>query len=322
MLQKRSFLPVAAGLIIIGLCSYYALYVLEMRTGRGQVKINHGLKLEDAYHRVVAVDTIPSRVISVAPNITEIIFALGEGKRLVGRTDYCDYPAEAASIESIGNITEPNMEKIVSLNPDIVIASTHFQKETLDKLEDLGIKVAILKGEESFDGLYHLICQVGQVLHSDRKATELVSDLQKRVADIVLKVQKAPKLKVFYLIFYGDSGFYTAGQDTFIGNMIAMAGGDNVAADSKGWQYSIEKLVEKDPDILICSKFYHAKEVLEKTPGFKDMRAVKDGKLLEIDHNLLDRQGPRLVEGLETLARLLHPEIFGVGQGGYLDYDL
>lgn len=106
MLQKRSFLPVAAGLIIIGLCSYYALYVLEMRTGRGQVKINHGLKLEDAYHRVVAVDTIPSRVISVAPNITEIIFALGEGKRLVGRTDYCDYPAEAASIESIGNRAE------------------------------------------------------------------------------------------------------------------------------------------------------------------------------------------------------------------------
>lgn len=316
MLQKRSFFPITVGALIIGLCLYYALHAPVTRTGRGQVKINQGLELEDAYHRVIAIDTIPSRVISVAPNLTEIIFALGEGKRLVGRTDYCDYPAEAASIESIGNITEPNIEKIVALNPDFVIASTHFQKETLDKLENLGIKVAILKGEESFDGLYHLIRQVGQVLHSERKATELVLDLQKRVADIVLKVEQAPKLKVFYLIFYGDSGFYTAGQDTFIGNIVAMAGGDNVAADSKGWQYSIEKLVAQDPDILICSKFYHAKEVLEKTAGFKEIRAVKDGKVLEIDHNLLDRQGPRLVEGLETLARLLHPEVFSAGQGG------
>ena len=322
MLQKRSFLPATVGLIIIGLLFYYALYVLETRTDRGRVYTDNGLKLEDAYHRMIAIDTIPSRVVSVAPNITEIVFALGEGKRLVGRTDYCDHPAEAASIESIGNITEPSIEKVVSLNPDIVIASTHFQKDTLDKLEDLGIKVAILKGEESFEGLYDLILQVGQVLHSRRRAAELVLDLQKKVADITLKVEKAPKLTVFYLIFYGDFGFYTAGQDTFIGNMITMAGGDNVASDSKGWQYSIEKLVEKDPDILICSKFYNAKEMLEKTPGFKELTAVRDGKLLEIDHNLLDRQGPRLVEGLETLARLLHPEIFSVRQGEYIDYGL
>lgn len=309
MLKKRSIGLVTAGLMIIGLFTYS---VMQKRTdGRRQ---NEGLYLqfEDSYHRVITMDRIPSRVISVAPNITEIIFALGKGKTLVGRTEYCDYPAEAGKIESIGTIMEPNLEKIVELNPDIVIASTHFQKGVCEKLEDMGIKVVVLDAEESFDGVYHLIKQVGKVLGSSEKAAERVSDLQKRVADITLKVDNAPKPRVYYIVFYGDSGFYTAGQDTFIGNMLKMAGGDNVAADSKGWQYSIEKLVAKDPEILICSKFYHTKEIIERAPGFRDLKAVKAGRLLEIDHNLLDRQGPRLAEGLETLARLLHPEVFGI----------
>ncbi len=310
MLKKRGIGLVAAGLII-GFVTYSAL---QTRNDRLRQDEGSHLKLEDAYHRVITIDKAPSRVVSVAPNITEIIFALGKGEMLVGRTEYCDYPTEAGGIESIGSVMEPNIEKIVALNPDIVIASTHFQKGSLKKLEDAGIKVAVLDREESFDGVYQLIRQVGQVLHSNERAAGLVSDLQKKVADITVKIANAPKPKVYYVVFYGDSGSYTAGKDTFIGNMLKMAGGDNIAADSEGWQYSIEKIVEKDPDILICSKYYHTKEVIVKSPGFKSLKAVKAGRVLEIDHNLLDRQGPRLAEGLETLARLLHPEAFNDDQ--------
>lgn len=307
MFQKRNIGLIAAGLIIVLFLSFF---VLRMNIDRSRKDEGSSLKFEDSYHRVISFDKIPSRVVSVAPNITEIIFALGKDEALVGRTEYCDYPVEAGRIESIGSITEPNIEKIVELNPDIVIASTHFQKETLKKLERLGLKVAVLKDEESFDGLYHLISQVGRLLDAEEKASQLISDLQKRVLDITEKVANSSKPKVYYVLFYGDGAFFTAGNDTFIGNLIRMAGGINAAEDSKGWQYSIEKVVEKDPEILICSKYYHSKDIIEKTPGLKDLKAVKEGRVLEIDHNLLDRQGPRLAEGLENLARLLHPEIF------------
>lgn len=308
MPKKRNLLLILVGLIIIGLHTYLTV---QNNAGRGRPDDGCSRKVIDSYQRVIAIAQEPSRVISLAPNITEIIFALGKGKTLVGRTDYCDYPEEADGIESVGNITNPNIEKIVALNPDIIIASTHFQKTALKKLEDLGLKVAVLCGEESFDGVYDTIRRVGEILCSQEKAAELITAMQNKVAHITSEVKHARKPKVYYVLFYGDGGFYTAGKGTFIGNMLTMAGGDNAAADSKGWQYSIEKLVEKEPEFLICSKFYHTKAVLERTPGFKHLQAVKEGRLLEIDHNLLDRQGPRLTEGLETLARLLHPDIFG-----------
>lgn len=307
-MKKTTFSLIAAGLIFIGFFSYWSMRSVA---GRQQQDGGHYLRFEDSYHRVITLDTIPARVVSLAPNITEIVFALGKGGALVGRTDYCDYPAEAGEIQSVGSITNPNIEKIVQLNPDIVIASTHFQKAVLTKLESLGITVAVLDGEDSFDGVYQTIEQVGKVLHSEEAAAELISEMKQKVADITSKVRNACKPKVYYVVFYGDSGFYTAGEGTFIGNMLNMAGAENAAGDFKGWQYSLEKLVEKNPDLLVCSKFYHTKEAIGGAPGFKDLKAVKEGKILEIDHNLLDRQGPRLVEGLEALARLFHPEIFG-----------
>lgn len=308
LLKKHNVIWILVGLITVGL---YLCLTVPNNAGRGEPEDDCWLRVIDSYHRVITIAQEPSRVVSLAPGITEIIFALGKGKTLVGRTDYCDYPEEAGGIESVGNIMNPSIEKIVELNPDIVIASTHFQKTVLKKLEDLGVKVAVLYGEENFDGVYDTIRQVGKILNSNEKAAQVITAMQKKVTYITSAVEHGRKPKVFYIVFYGDGGFYTAGQGTFIGNMLTLAGGDNAAADSKGWQYSIEKLVEKDPEFLICSKFYHTKSVLERTPGLKDVQAVKEGRLLEIDHNLLDRQGPRLAEGLETLARLLHPEIFG-----------
>ena len=124
------------------------------------------------------------------------------------------------------------------------------------------------------------------------------------------KVKDVSRPRVYYVVGFGEAGDFTAGGDTFIGTIIEMAGGDNVAKDLQGWQYSLEKLIEQDPDIIICSKYYDAKAGIEQAQGYKDLRAVKEGRLLEIDNNLLDRQGPRLADGLEELAKLIHPELF------------
>ena len=115
---------------------------------------------------------------------------------------------------------------------------------------------------------------------------------------------------MYYVVGFGKSGDFTAGKDTFIGNMIEIAGGKNAADDAIGWKYSVEKLVEKDPDVLICSKFFDTKKGIEATTGYKDLKAVKNGNLLEVDDNTITRQGPRLAEGLEAMAKLIHPELF------------
>lgn len=265
--------------------------------------------IKDSNNDEVTLDKEPKNVVSIAPNITEIIYAIGAGSKLVGRTDYCDYPEEAKKVQSIGGLTDPNVEKIVELKPDLVIASTHFKPEVEKKLKDLGIKVAVIYSETSFDSVYKNISDIGQLLNAKQGSDKVVSDMKTKIDMVQNKVKDLNKPSLFYFISYGKS-LNTAGKDTFIGKMIEMAGAKNAADDVTGWSYTLEKLVEKNPDILICSKNYDAKKGIQSTDGYKDLSAVKKDKLFEIDNNLLDRQGPRLADGLYELAKIVHPEAF------------
>ncbi|MBZ9634943.1 ABC transporter substrate-binding protein [Clostridium sp. FP1] len=279
-------------------------------TKKEAVGVVYPIKVVDSYNRTVTIEKEPKRIITIAPNITEGVYALGKGGNLVGRSDYDDYPTETLKVSSVGSLLKPNIEKIVELKPDVVIASTHFDKAVVKKLETLNIKVIVLYGEESFAGVYDTMSKLGQVVNASGKAQSIISDMKKKVADITSKVANAKKPAVYYVAGFGKSGDFTAGKDTFIGNMIEIAGGKNAADDAIGWKYSVEKLVEKNPDVLICSKFFDTKKGIEATNGYKDLKAVKNGKLLEIDENTIVRQGPRLAEGLESMAKLIHPELF------------
>lgn len=265
------------------------------------------IKVLDSYNREVAIESEPMRVISVAPSITETIFALGAGEKLVGRTDYCEYPQEAQNVESIGSLMEPNIEKIIDLKPDLVIASTHFKEDVLKKLEETNVKVVVLYGEESFDGVYEVIGKLGEVLDKKNEATDIVTDMKRRVENVQTRVEDLDKPEVYYVVGFGEYGDFTAGGDTFIGQIIELAGGKNAASDVEGWKYSLESLVDKDPNILICSMYDNTKEKLMETNGYKELTAVKEGKLYEINNDLLELQGPRLVDGLESLAEIIHP---------------
>jgi iron complex transport system substrate-binding protein len=270
-------------------------------------EIEYPIEIVDSYDRTIKIETEPMRIISIAPSITETIFALGGGDKLIGRTEFCNYPDGVKDIESIGSLQEPSIEKIIDLKPDLIIASTHFKEETLKKLEELDVKVVVFYGEESFDGVYEVIEKVGQALNKNNEAYSLVSNMKDRVSNVVDRVKDLEKKEVYYVVGFGEYGDYTAGSDTFIGNMIEMAGGKNAAADIKGWKYSLESLVEKDPDILICSIYDDTKEKLVRANGYKELTAVKEGEVYEIDKNLLELQGPRLVDGLEALAGIVHP---------------
>ncbi|MBZ9687170.1 ABC transporter substrate-binding protein [Clostridium estertheticum] len=314
MFKKKSIISIVLAIfvcIVFTACGNKATSNKDLNTTKKETPaVVYPLKVVDSYNRTVTIESEPKRIITIAPNITEGIYALGKGGSLVGRSDYDDYPTEALKVASVGSLLQPNIEKIVELKPDVVIASTHFDKAVIKKLEALNIKVIVLYGEENFAGVYDTMAKLGQIVNASEKSQSIISDMKKKVADITKKVANAKKPTVYYVAGFGKSGDFTAGKDTFIGNMIEMAGGKNAADDAIGWKYSIEKLVEKDPDVLICSKFFDTKKGIEATTGYKDLKAVKNGKLLEVDDNTIVRQGPRLADGLEAMAKLIHPELF------------
>lgn len=272
--------------------------------GKTGFQKNKDTTICDSYQRKVSFVSNPQRIVSAAPGITEIIFALGEGRRMVGRTDFCDYPPETKEIPSIGGLQDPNFETIAGINPDLVIASTHFQREAVQKLESLKIPVAVIMSEASFDGAYYTISRIGRILDVTHKADSIISRMRTTVDSILTQVRTEKyKPTVYYVIGFGKTGDFTAGGNTFISKLIDMAGGVNIAGDISGWSYSLEKLIEKDPDIILIRQ--GNKEIFCKTASYSDLKAVKTGHIYEINDDLFEITGPRLAEGLKCLYSII-----------------
>ncbi|MCT4542531.1 MAG: ABC transporter substrate-binding protein [Vallitalea sp.] len=272
-------------------------------------KTTYPLTITDQYGEEVIIEEEPQTIISISPELTEIIFHLESGDKLIGRTDFCDYPIEVENIESIGKLTEPNIEKIVDLNPDIVFTSAHVPEEAIKQLKNQGINVVALSAEKSFEGTYSYINTIGQVLNKNGKAYVTVKDMKDEVATLTKAVEGKEKPTVYFVVGFGDWGHSTATGETFLSDIIEMAGGENVAKDGTAWSYTMEQIVDKDPQIVICSNKYDMKKNILAADGYKDLTAVKEGRLYETDENIFYRQTPRLVEGLKNLIKIIHPEV-------------
>lgn len=256
----------------------------------------------------VVLEAEPLRVVSVGPNITELLYSLGVGEKLVGRTEYCDYPEEVLSVDTIGTLYTPDIEKILSLEPDLVIASTHFRDESKEQLRQAGISVLVLYEEAKLEGVYDMIRTLGTVFHREEAALGIVTDMQDRIAAVEDKIDGVKPVSVYYVVGYGEGGDYTAGGDTFIHEILTAAGGQNVAEEVSGWSYSMERLLEMDPDVVILSEADYTGFV--ETAPYSELRAVKEGRVYTIDTNMLDRQCVRNVDAIEEIARMLYPELF------------
>lgn len=266
------------------------------------------MTITDSYRKEVTLEKEVTRVVSAAPSITEMIYALGAEDELVGRTDFCDYPLEVSEIESIGMISPPNIEKIISLEPDLVIAATHFDEEGTTKLEEAGIKVMGLYEEFDVEGVYTILETLGKVLNRVEEAQDLVDDMKTTIEDVQIKVADLEAPTVYYVVGYGEYGDYSAPENSFIGGLIKLAGGNNIVPASDSWSYTLEALLEANPEIIIVRT--GDKEGFMTTPGYSELTAVKEGKIYEIDNNLLDRQSNRNAEGVLALAQIMHPEAF------------
>jgi len=268
------------------------------------------LTITDFAGRQVTIAAEPKRVVSVAPSNTELVFALGKGDVLVGRTDFDDYPPEAKNIDSIGGIDPVNYELIVSKQPDLVlmIGGTVEAREKL--AQEYGLPVVVIDAE-SFEEVYQAIRLLGQILNCQERAEELVAEMKQKVDAIAQKAAQATtRPKVFYEVW--NDPLMTAGKGTFVDEMIRLAGAENVGAEVEGWAtFSLEQVVAADPDIIIAGTYTEDPSAVAARPGWEGIRAVKEGRVYPVeDPDLVTIPGPRLVQGLEWMARLLHPELF------------
>jgi len=269
----------------------------------------------DDIGRAVTIEQIPERIVSFGPSITEILFALGLEEKVVGVTDYCDYPEAAQSKPKVGNAFSPSLEKIVELEPDLVLTLKHEQLNS--ELDALGVKFMIID-PENIDGILKDIELVGKITGTEKKAEKLVRDMQDSISQVVELMKDVPKVSSFFIIDGTDlNNPWTAGTGSFIDILIAMAGGDNIAAKTPGaWvQFSIEQIVSSNPEVIIIQTMADgmptvSKEALEQHPSWGQMTAVKQGKISFINGDFVSRPGPRITQGLEEMARIIHPELF------------
>ncbi len=274
------------------------------------------ITLTDGLGRSVVLNEAAQHVVSLAPSNTEILFAVGAGDQVVGRDQYSDYPEAAKEVTDIGSAFEAlNTELIVSLNPDLIIAAEINTPEQVKALEDLGLTVYYLKNPTTLEEMYGNLEIVAQLTGHEVDAATLIESLKVRVAAVDEKIMPlSSRISVFYELDGTDPAKpYTAGKGTFITLLIDRAGGWNIASDIDGYpQLSLEQVVAADPAFIILgdSAYGVTPELVTARPGWENLSAVKSGQILPFDDNLVSRPGPRLVDGLEALAKLLRPELF------------
>jgi len=275
------------------------------------------LTFTDGLGRTVTLTAPAQRIVSLAPSNTEIVFAIGGGDQLVGRDDLSNYPSEAAGVPSIGG-TYPNVnaEQVVALHPDLVLAASVTAQDDITALEKLGLTVYAFGLPLTVEDIFVSIQTVGQLTGNTAQAEKVVADMETRLAELKTKVAQAPQPKVFYEIDDTDPNKpWTAGPKSFTHVLLTLAGGQNIGAIGTGdyFQMSLEEIVNQDPEIIIYSHASYSgrkPEEVEARAGWSTITAIKNGAVYSIDADLLDRPGPRIVDGLEALAKLIHPDLF------------
>ena len=289
------------------LVSAFALGCSPPRESSAPAGATQTREATDEAGKRVRVPLRPQRVITLAPNLTEIVYAIGAGDSIVGNTTFCDYPAEAKQVAKVGDTLQPNIERIIALKPEIIFISTASQLETFTRqLDERGIAVFVTDPHD-LDGVFRSISTLGDLLGRQGQAEKLVADLRARAAAVEEAVRGRPPVTVFYQV--SPQPLWTAGRRSWITDLVRRAGGKSVTGEVEGeWmRYSDEAALASRPEAIIMATSGEKMDVaaaLQKSP------AAVNRRVYGINGDYLSRPGPRLVEGLEQIARVLHPEAF------------
>ena len=285
------------------------------------------IEITDQLGRTVKLDSIPQRIISLAPSNTEILFALGLADKVVAVTDYCDYPPEAKEKPSIGGFSTPNIEEVIALSPDLIFATSIHEKRVIPQLEEKGVDVFVLD-PETLDEVLAAITLVGEITGKKEEAAVLVADMQKRIKAVTDKTATMPmeqRPSTCYLVWHDP--LMIAGYVTLQDELIEKAGGINIVSMLSSHyatvltdyaKVSLETFIAANPAVIIAGAGHGSGEgqtfQYAKTESrLRDTDARKNNRIYPIDANLASRPGPRIVEALEKFAQFIHPELFTGG---------
>ncbi|MGA9110057.1 MAG: cobalamin-binding protein [Smithella sp.] len=276
------------------------------------VDISYARTVTDEIGRSVYIIPRPQRIVSLAPGITETLYALSLDDKIAGVTTFCDWPASARKKPKIGGFTNPSIEKIVSLKPDLIIATADGnRKDTVQQLERLGLPVYVIS-PSNIDGFLRSILNIGKITNREKNAEKLVEKFQKRLNNVTTQIRHKNKPRVFFQL--GLEPVFTVGRGTLINEIIERAGGINVAGlDIAHYPvYSAEGIMGASPEIIIFAPMVNDKNFAAVKifwQKFGELPAVKNNKIYPIDADLINRASPRIFDAIEILALIFHPDI-------------
>lgn len=298
--------------LLVTTCLLLSSLSCSTRQSQSESSAGAGLRqIVDDAGRHISIPAKVGRVVSLAPNLTEILFAVGAGNTLVGDTTYCDYPAEAKGIEKVGDTLHPSLERIIALSPQLVLVSTASQLEVFtEQLKAHNIEVFVTDPKD-LEGVFRSVTQIGDIVGKTSEAKSLVDKLRERAANVESAVRPLPRVRLFYQL--SAEPLYTAGHDSFVTDLINRAGGESVTASVPGaWpKYSAESALAAKPDAIILPTGGSMGEGNSMVAeALRNSPAAQRGRVYKINDDHLVRPGPRAVDGLEEMAKALHPDAF------------
>jgi len=284
-------------------------------------EIFNATPLDDTGHRIP--EGKPQRIVSLAPSNTEILFAIGVGDRVVGVTDYCNYPPEVVEkrkmgeVASIGGYTTINIERVISLNPDLVVASYGNGIENIEMLRRMGLRVIAFDPKTVEDVMKDIVL-IGIATGEKENATRLVKEMLEKIERVRENVRDKPKLRVAHILWYDP--IFVSGKKTFVDDVIKLSGGENVF-NFEGWRaVSVEDLIAENPEVILVSSgsgMGGGRDVIYEwvlsDKRLSGIKAVKESRICVVDADLIDRPSYRLAEAVELVARCLHPDVVTAG---------
>jgi iron complex transport system substrate-binding protein len=274
------------------------------------------LTLTDDAGRQVTISAAPTRIVSLAPSNTEIVCALAACDDLVGVTDFDDYPAQVASVTHVVVGAVVDVEKVAAAQPQLILAAGNELTPTamIDQLTQLGYPVLSLYPHD-LDGVHDDISLVGAAIDARPAAAELVASLKAREDAVITAVASAQRPRTFFEVGVFEGSIYTAGQDSFLASLISLAGGQPITGDAASTAIQLEDLIAADPELILLGDAAYDPSITQASvaarPGWSDMTAVKEGRIAAVPEDpVITRPGPRIVDGLEALAKAIHPQLF------------
>ncbi|WP_066064684.1 ABC transporter substrate-binding protein [Neobacillus soli] len=279
-------------------------------------EVSYPVTVKDAIGNKVVLDKKPEKIVSLMPSNTEIAYSLGLGKEVIGVSDFDNYPEDVTKKEKIGG-QEINLEKIISLKPNLVLAhasSAHNSEAGLQQLKDAGIIVLVVNDAQNFDQVYDSIAMIGKAAGVSKKATEIITGMKDKLAEIKAKAAEIKEKKKVLVEVSPAPEIYTPGKNTFMDEMLSFINAENIAKDQEGWiKIDQEAMIKRNPDVIITTYGYYVKNPVEQVvsrKGWETVNAVKNKQVIDVDSDRVTRSGPRIVEGVEDLAKAVYPEIF------------